>query len=92
MRVELNGKAEKELATIRKSNPETGKRILFFIKNILPDATNPFALNNARKLENHKNRWRWRMADYRIIGDYDKDRIIIKVIRIAHRQEAYKDF
>ena len=33
--------------------------------------------------------WRYRVGDYRIICDIQDDKIIISVLRIAHRKEVY---
>lgn len=33
--------------------------------------------------------WRYRVGDYRIICDIQDDKIIITVLRIAHRKEIY---
>ncbi len=33
--------------------------------------------------------WRWRMGDYRVIAKIVDKRIVILVVRVAHRREVY---
>ena len=33
--------------------------------------------------------WRWRMGDYRVIAKIVDDRVVILVVRVAHRREVY---
>jgi mRNA interferase RelE/StbE len=35
--------------------------------------------------------WRIRIGDYRVIYSIDGDLLIVTVVRIAHRREAYRD-
>ena len=59
-----------------------------FIKTkLLEYSKEPF--NYAKKLSNPKiGTYRFRISDYRIIFDIDKDNIV--VLRIGHRKEIYK--
>ena len=34
--------------------------------------------------------WRWRIGDYRVIGRIEDARVVILIVRIAHRREAYR--
>jgi mRNA interferase RelE/StbE len=34
--------------------------------------------------------WRYRIGDYRVIARIEDDRLIILVVRVAHRREAYR--
>lgn len=33
--------------------------------------------------------WRWRMGDYRVIAKIEDKRVVIVVVRVAHRREVY---
>lgn len=33
--------------------------------------------------------WRWRMGDYRVIAKIEDERVVIIVVRVAHRREVY---
>lgn len=43
-----------------------------------------------KKLKGYKNRYRIRVGIYRIIYTIEDDILVIEVIRIAHRKDAYK--
>lgn len=44
----------------------------------------------AVKLEGKANRWRVRVGDYRVIYDIVEGILLVMIIRIAHRREAYR--
>ena len=46
--------------------------------------------NLEQKKQGTENIWRWRVGDYRIIAEVKNQELIIQVIKITHRQEAYK--
>ena len=47
-------------------------------------------LKNARKLHDSKiGEYRWRVGNYRVVFDVEKD--LITIIKIAHRREVYND-
>jgi mRNA interferase RelE/StbE len=34
--------------------------------------------------------WRWRIGDYRLIARIEDERIMILIVRVAHRREVYR--
>jgi len=34
--------------------------------------------------------WRYRVGDYRIVVRFEDDRLVILVVRVAHRREVYR--
>jgi mRNA interferase RelE/StbE len=42
------------------------------------------------KLAGEENVWRVRVGDYRILYEIHEGRLVVLVIRIAHRREAYR--
>jgi mRNA interferase RelE/StbE len=34
--------------------------------------------------------WRWRIGDYRVVAQIEDERIVILVVRVAHRREVYR--
>ena len=34
--------------------------------------------------------WRWRIGDYRVVARIEDERILILVVRVAHRREVYR--
>ncbi len=45
---------------------------------------------NAAKLVGSDDLWRARVGDFRILYRIDDERLVILVIRIAHRREVYR--
>lgn len=39
---------------------------------------------------NLAKKWRYRVGDYRLICEIEDEKILITVLRIAHRKEVYK--
>lgn len=80
-KVVLTNRAIKDLSKIDSYTSE-------FIKSKLTEySKEPFI--NAKKLSNIKiGTYRFRIGDYRVIFDFDKDNIVI--LRIGHRKEIYK--
>jgi mRNA interferase RelE/StbE len=44
----------------------------------------------CRKLKG-RNVWRIRVGDYRVVYEIHDNALIVLVVRVAHRREAYKD-
>jgi mRNA interferase RelE/StbE len=44
----------------------------------------------ATKLVDETTAWRLRVGDYRLIYDIYDDRLVVAVVRAAHRREAYR--
>lgn len=88
-KVNLSKQADKSLKKILKSNPFEGGKIETFIDEILSNTPNPFALPNAKKMQGADNQYRWRIGNYRIIGDVYNDILVIEIIKVSSRQDAY---
>ncbi len=77
---------KKSAAKELKSVPDLyQKKIISSIENLLVDI-HP---HNSTKLISIKDCFRMRIADYRVIYRIENDTLIIEIIRIAHRKEAY---
>jgi len=46
--------------------------------------------SGCKKLKGHKDIWRIRVGDYRIVYTVDDREMVIRVGRIAHRREVYE--
>jgi mRNA interferase RelE/StbE len=44
----------------------------------------------SAKLKGEADLWRVRVGDYRIIYQIEDDRLLVVVIRVAHRREVYR--
>jgi mRNA interferase RelE/StbE len=38
----------------------------------------------------HAGYWRWRIGDYRVVARIEDRRVLILVVRVAHRREVYR--
>ena len=52
-------------------------------------ARKPTAARNVKKLTEHPG-YRLRVGDWRVLYLLDGDRVVIQVIRVAHRREVYR--
>ena len=60
-----------------------------FLK-ILEKTPEPTKLPNAKKMQGYsKNIWRWRVGQYRIVGEVKENELLIYIIEISTRENAY---
>jgi len=52
-------------------------------------AENPFP-PSVKKFQGEANHWRIRVGDYRIVYRIDSQRVVVVIVRVAHRREAYR--
>ena len=94
MQVELRNSAIKTLEKIEKENKIVCAQIRTFLRE-LSQIKNPFTLPNVKKLSGYKDRWRWRIDNYRIIGIKSKNEqnqdVVIIIIEIDKRSRVYKN-
>ena len=79
---------------IKKENKIVCAQIRTFLSE-LSQVKNPFTLPNAKRLNAYKDRWRWRIDNYRIIGIKSKNEqnqdVVIIIIEIDKRSKVYKN-
>lgn len=81
--VEISTSAAKSLAKLQKTNR---LRIAGAIELLSVDPRPP----GAKMLRGGGNgRWRVRVGDYRIVYGIEDDRLLVLVLRVAHRREVY---
>jgi mRNA interferase RelE/StbE len=82
----------------QKSAYKEYKKLPKEIRNRVDDALNTLSINpfleilKFRKIRGKDNHYRIRIGDYRIIYSPQNDTLIIRIIRIGHRQDIYKYF
>lgn len=64
-------------------------QIKSWIVNNLENTINPRNLGKAL-LKNHKNKWRYRIGEYRILALINDSEITLLLLRVGHRKEIYK--
>ena len=84
--VEFHPEAGKEL---RKLDRMVAARIVKTLETRIATLDNPRSLGAPLKGE-HEGYWRWRIGDYRVVARIEDERIVILVVRVAHRLEVYR--
>lgn len=82
--IEFTKKALKSFVKLPKEIQNTVVNKLNLL-SVAPYATN----NNVKKLQGDIDCYRLRVGDYRVLYRILNERLIIEVIHIAHRREAY---
>jgi mRNA interferase RelE/StbE len=82
-RIEIKPSASKEL---EKLPQQTIPRIVAAIREL---ARNPYP-QGVKKLTGFEHTYRIRVGDYRILYNIYEDRLVIDIIRVRHRKEAYR--
>jgi mRNA interferase RelE/StbE len=72
---------------LRKLPVEIQRRIVRAVEN-LTSAPRP---QGVVKLQGDENLWRIRVGNYRIVYEIHDDRLVILVLRVAHRRDVYRD-
>lgn len=80
--IEYKKSARKELERLDR---ETQSRVLDAVDE-LASAPRP---SGVRKIVGGKNVWRIRVGHYRVIYKIYDERLVVMVVRVAHRKEAY---
>jgi mRNA interferase RelE/StbE len=44
----------------------------------------------VKKFQGEANHWRIRVGDFRVIYRIDRQRVVVAIVRVAHRREAYR--
>jgi mRNA interferase RelE/StbE len=82
-KIEIKPSAEKEREKLpRQMIP----RVVATIKGL---AENPYP-SGVKKLAGFERTYRIRLGDYRILYDIFEKKLVIEIIRIRHRKDAYK--
>jgi mRNA interferase RelE/StbE len=80
--LEIKQSAQKELDALDDALfARLDKRILALVSNPRP--------TGCKKLKGHKDQWRIRIGDYRVIYIIDDSTKILTVTHVAHRREVY---
>ncbi|MGC0144491.1 type II toxin-antitoxin system RelE family toxin [Pseudactinotalea sp. Z1732] len=80
----FDARARKEL---RRLDKPVGRRVYRAIM-ALADDPRPA---DVRQLRGHPGLWRIRIGAYRVVYAIDNDQLIVVMLRVAHRREAYRN-
>ena len=65
--------------------------IVAWIKENLDGCVNPRNVANGKQLQGTGSGWRWRVGSYRLLAKIEDEKLVIVVVRVGHRQGAYKN-
>lgn len=83
--IEYLASARKE---VRKIDPQQRRRIRAYLEERVLALAHPRELGKPLKGE-LSELWRYRVGDYRIICQLQDERLVVLVVRIAHRKDVY---
>ncbi len=86
-RIEYSKDAEKEISRLDR---QTAQRIITFMGSRVARLDNPRSIGGALAGSTLGNYWKYRVGDYRIIVDLQDAKLIVQVIRLGNRREAYR--
>jgi mRNA interferase RelE/StbE len=85
--IKLEESALKELKKIDKTD---ARRIIDFLSKRVAPLKDPRSIGQALKGPHLGKFWKYRAGDYRIICDIQDNILLVLVVRIANRREAYR--
>ena len=74
---------------LKKLDRSTAQTLLRYMHRLLLEAENPRQRGKALTA-NLAGLWRYRAGDYRLICDLQDGELVVLVLQIAHRSEAYR--
>lgn len=84
--IEVSKPARKQLDAL---DPLARARIIAYLETRVLTQPDPREL--ATRLVGEKSlNWRYRVGDYRIVVRFEDERLVILVVRVAHRREVYR--
>lgn len=86
-RIEFDPDAAKEL---RKLDRPVQQRLLGFLRLRVAPLEDPRTIGEALAGERLGAFWKYRVGDWRLICDIQDERIVVRVLRLGHRREAYR--
>lgn len=85
-KIEFLPEATKEL---KKLDRTAAGRIIKTLEARIAVLDDPRTLGSAL-VGDHAGYWRWRIGEYRVVARIEDERVVILVVRVAHRREVYR--
>jgi mRNA interferase RelE/StbE len=77
------------LKDIKKLDKTVQRQILDYFDDRIADSADPRDLGKSLK-SSFSGLWRYRIGDYRAICRIEDEKLVVLVVRIAHRSKVYK--
>ena len=81
--------SDNALKSLSKIDPYQAKIILAWIEKNLKNCADP-RLHGKPLVGGKRSYWLYRVGSYRIIADIRDDVVLIGIVNVAHRREAYR--
>ncbi|HPF16595.1 MAG TPA: type II toxin-antitoxin system RelE/ParE family toxin [Thermotogota bacterium] len=78
----------KALEQFKKLDRQTAAFIISYVEKRLVNCTDPRRYGKSLQ-GNLKDKWRYRVGNYRILAKIEDDRIIIVILEVGHRYSIY---
>lgn len=75
--------------SFRKLDPQQRRRIRVYLEERVVSLNDPRQLGKPLRGELTQF-WRYRVGDYRVICQIQDDRLVVLVVRVAHRKNVYE--
>jgi len=73
----------------KKMDKKIAAFILSYIEEKLVNSIDPRAYGKALQ-GNLRDKWRYRVGDYRILAKIEDDKVVITIVEIGHRRDVYR--
>lgn len=84
--VEFTPAAERELG---KLDRQVARRVGSYLQEVVTSCSDPRQRGKGLTA-NRTGLWRYRVGDYRLICQLEDARLVVLLVRISHRSEAYR--
>jgi mRNA interferase RelE/StbE len=81
--------ADTALKELRKLDKQAARRVIAFLDERVAQRTDARELGKALSGP-LGSRWRYRVGDYRVIANIEDDKVVVLVLHVQHRREAYR--
>lgn len=75
--------------SLKKIDKTDAKIIMAWISKNLVNCKNPY-IHGKPLTGNLKDKWKYRVGDYRLITNIDDEKVIILIVEVGHKNEIYK--
>lgn len=66
------------------------KRIVRYLETRVAGKDDPRRFGKPLRGDRH-GLWRWRVDDYRLVGQIEGEKLLVLIVRVAHRSTVYED-
>ena len=84
-KIEFENAAKKDL---KKLDRQAQKNILQYLRNRIVTDEDPRRFGNPLS-KNLSGLWKYRIGDYRLICEIQKEKMVVLVLRVGHRSKIY---